>query len=110
MVEGGINPRGQIVTLQAGTGQVAWTAAADATWLSCTPGGTIGAGGSAPMTVSIIAAPGAGIYNGTITVRWPDAPQVVIAVTLQVGSLSIGPGSLTFAMTAGDGNPPGQTV
>jgi len=77
----------------AGTGEMSWSASADANWLSVTPGS-----GSAPTEVNITASPAGlspGTYNAQITFTAAgaaDSPQV-IPVTLVVQS---GPEQMLF--------------
>jgi hypothetical protein len=118
--EQGSNPAGQTLTISnTGTGTLAWTATEPIPWLVGSPGsGSLGAGQSAPMAVSVNTAGLApGSYSGTITVTAPGATSsprtVAISLTVtppaSVPALGVSPASMSFSAEQGS-NPTGQTL
>jgi hypothetical protein len=102
----GGSPESKTVTVRnSGDGTMSWSAADDAPWLSLSPAtGSLGAGESAAVTVSVASASlAAGGYAATITVTAPGAtgsPESV-AVSLTVNP----PGQRALTVTgAGDGS------
>jgi len=102
----GGSPESKTVTVRnSGDGTMSWSAADDVAWLSLAPvSGSLGAGQSATVTVSVAsAALAAGGYAATITVTAPGAtgsPESV-AVSLTVNP----PGQRALTVTgAGDGS------
>ncbi|HYW41903.1 MAG TPA: hypothetical protein VE959_03535 [Bryobacteraceae bacterium] len=114
-VTGGSVPSAQSIQItNSGTGTLAWTATASASWLSLSA-----ASGTAPSTLSVSVSPaalGAGTYNGTIQISATGSSNspVSIAVTLTVtaapASLVVTPQALTFQYTAGGAVPAAQNV
>lgn len=85
---GPVPPAKSFTFTNTGGGTLSWTAAPDATWLSCAPGAG-GTGGSTAVSVSPIAL-AAGTYTGHIVVTAPGADNtpVSLPVTLNVFAAS----------------------
>jgi type II secretory pathway pseudopilin PulG len=108
-IQGQSNPGGQTITIaNTGGAPFDWTASADSSWLSASPGsGTVAAGQTGQVTVKVkISGLTPDSYNGKVTIQASDSsgmqvqgsPQVV-SVTLTVAqpcTLQVTPGSLTF--------------
>jgi uncharacterized protein (TIGR03437 family) len=111
----GAVPSAQTVDItNGGSGTLAWTATASATWLSLSA-----TSGTAPTALFVSVAPaglGAGTYTGAIQISAAGASNspVSIAVTLVVAapppSLVVSPQALTFQYTAGGAVPAAQSV
>ena len=115
---GGALPSAQSFTItDSGSGTLAWTATASATWLSLSA-----ASGTAPSTVAVSVAPAllsAGTYNGTVTIAATGASNspITIAVTLVVTAaqvapavLVVAPQTLSFQYAVGGTVPASQSV
>jgi hypothetical protein len=104
--QGGANPASQGVQLSnSGGGTLTWTAAPSAAWLSVTPSsGSLGAGRSQTLTISVnTASLAGGTYMASVTVTAAgvsNSPQSV-AVTLNVNAVpKIGASPLSLSFTA----------
>ena len=107
---GGAVPQSQSIQIaNSGTGTLAWTATASASWLSVSA-----ASGTAPSTLSVSVSPagmGAGTYNGTVQIsaagaaNSPVSVVVTLTVTALPASLVVAPQALTFQYTAGGAAP-----
>jgi uncharacterized protein (TIGR03437 family) len=112
---GGTLPPAQSVQIaNGGTGTLAWTATASATWMALSP-----ASGTAPSTLSVSVSPAGlspGTYNGTVQIAAPGSANspLSVAVTLTVTapppSLVVAPQTLTFLYTVGSALPAAQDV
>jgi uncharacterized protein (TIGR03437 family) len=112
---GGSAPAAQSIQItNSGSGTLAWTATASASWLSLSA-----SSGTAPSTLSVsIATSGltAGSYNGTVQIASSGASNtpVTVAVTLTVAvpapSLAVSPTSLSFSYTNGGSLPAAQNL
>ena len=112
---GGAAPPSQSFQIaNGGTGTLAWTATASASWLSVST-----SSGTAPSTLSVSVSPAglaAGTYNGTVQISATGASNsplsvvVTLTVTALPASLVVAPQALTFQYTAGSGAPAGQDV
>ena len=109
---GGQVPASQNVTLSASGGTVAYTTAISyqsgqpTGWLNATQSGTIAAGSTGVVQVSVNGSSlAAGTYNGTVTITAPGVTgsPTTVNVTLVVapGTLSVAPASLVFNEVAG---------
>lgn len=117
--EGGPNPVPQAATVRNNdTGNMDWSAASGAAWLSVTPsGGRLHTHESQEVQVSVnVAGLGAGTHNGTITFTAPNS-QAPTSRTLQVSlTVSAGPAiglsatSLTFNAPLNGPDPAAQNV
>ena len=115
LTAGGAAPAAQSVQItNSGTGTLAWTASANAAWLSVSP-----ASGTAPSTLSVSVSPaglGAGTYTGSIQVtaagasNSPTSIAVTLTVTEAPASLAVAPQTLTFQYTNGAAVPASQNV
>jgi uncharacterized protein (TIGR03437 family) len=97
-----------------GTGTLAWTATASASWLSVSS-----ASGTAPSTLSVSVSPGslgAGTYTGTVQIsaagaaNSPLSVPVTLTVTALPASLVVAPQAVTFQFTAGGSAPAAQDI
>jgi uncharacterized protein (TIGR03437 family) len=112
---GGTTPAAQSVQIaNAGTGTLAWTAAASDTWITVSP-----ASGTAPSTLSVSISPAglnAGTYTGSVQVastgasNTPASVGVTLTVTEVPASLAVAPPALTFQYTYGGALPPAQNL
>jgi uncharacterized protein (TIGR03437 family) len=112
---GGDAPAAQSVQIaNAGSGTLAWTAAASATWMTVSP-----ASGTAPSTLSVsVSTAGltAGTYTGSVQIAAAGASNTPgsIGVTLTVAeapaSLAVAPQTLNFQYPYGGALPPAQNV
>jgi len=112
---GGTAPSAQSIQISnSGSGTLAWTATASASWLSVSP-----ASGTAPSTLSVsisTAGLSAGTYNGNVQItssgasNTPLSVAVMLTVTQPPPSLAVAPAALTFNYTAGAAAPAAQTV
>jgi uncharacterized protein (TIGR03437 family) len=112
---GGGAPAAQSIQIaNAGTGTLAWTAAASATWLTVSP-----ASGTALSTLSVSVSPvglSAGTYTGSVQIasagasNTPASVGVTLTVTEAPASLAVAPLALTFQYTYGGALPPAQNV
>jgi uncharacterized protein (TIGR03437 family) len=111
---GGAPPAAQTIQMtNSGTGTLAWTATASASWLSVTP-----ASGTAPSTLSVSVSPAsltAGTYQGTVQIsagasNSPLSIGVTFTVTQVQASLAVAPQVLTFQYAAGGAIPPAQSL
>jgi uncharacterized protein (TIGR03437 family) len=109
---GGTVPASQNVTLSATGGTVAYTTAIGyqsgqpTGWLNATQGGTIAAGATGAVAVSVNGSSlAAGTYNGTVTIAASGVTgsPITVNVTLVVapGTLAVTPSSLVFSEVAG---------
>jgi uncharacterized protein (TIGR03437 family) len=98
----------------SGSGTLAWTATASASWLAVSP-----ASGTAPSTLSISVSPGtmsAGAYTGNIQIassgasNTPLSIPVTLTITEPPPVLAIAPQALTFNYPVGGSSPAAQTV
>ncbi len=98
----------------SGSGTLAWTATANATWISLSA-----SSGTAPSTLSVSISPtglSAGTYTGSIQIvatgasNTPASIGVTLVVTQAAPSLVLGLQSLTFQFTNGGVAPVAQTV
>ncbi len=100
---GGATPAAQTLSVgNAGTGTLAWTAAADSFWIALSA-----TSGTTPGTLSVSASGAnlaAGSYAGTVTIRSTGLAPVALPVTLVVeGSQSAG--TITAVVNAGSYQP-----
>jgi uncharacterized protein (TIGR03437 family) len=112
---GGTVPATQSIQItNSGSGTLAWTATASASWLAVSP-----ASGTAPSTLSVSIAPAglsAGTYSGSVQIlstgasNTPQSVTVTLTVAQPPPSLAISPQALTFNYTAGGSVPAAQTV
>jgi uncharacterized protein (TIGR03437 family) len=112
---GGDAPAAQSVQIaNAGTGTLAWTAAASDTWMTVSP-----ASGTAPSTLSVSISPAglsAGTYTGSVQIasagasNTPASVGVTLTVTEAPASLAVAPSALTFQYTYGGTLPPAQNL
>jgi hypothetical protein len=110
---GGSNPAAQMISLSSTGGNVNYTTATSATWLSVTP-----ASGMTPGNLSVSVNPSglaAGTYTGNVTVTAAGASNSpkTVGVTLNVTAsptLNASPASLTFAYQIGGSNPAAQMI
>jgi uncharacterized protein (TIGR03437 family) len=112
---GGTAPAAQSIQItNSGSGTLAWTATASASWFSVSP-----ASGTAPSTLSVsISTAGltAGTYNGNIQIsstgasNTPFTVAVTLIVTQAPPSLAVARQALTFSYTAGGAVPAAQSV
>jgi uncharacterized protein (TIGR03437 family) len=112
---GGTVPAAQSVQItNSGTGTLAWTAAATASWLTLSA-----TTGTAPSTLAVSFAPAglsAGTYTGTVQISATgvsDSPlsiAVTLTVTAAPASLVVAPQALTFQYTAGGAAPAAQDI
>jgi uncharacterized protein (TIGR03437 family) len=114
---GGTVPSAQSIQItNSGTGTLAWSATASASWLTLSA-----ASGTAPSTLSVSISPAslsAGPYTGNIQLSATGASNspLTIAVSLTVGaavvppSLAVTPKTLTFNYTSGGTLPAAQSV
>ncbi len=112
---GGAAPAAQSVQIaNGGTGTLAWTATASASWLSVSA-----ASGTAPSTLSVSVSPAglaAGTYNGTVQIsatgaaNSPVSVVVTLTVTAAPASVVVAPQALTFQYTAGSAAPAAQDI
>jgi uncharacterized protein (TIGR03437 family) len=112
---GGAVPSAQSIQItNSGSGTLAWTATASASWLSVSP-----ASGTAPSTLSISISPArlaAGTYSGNIQItssgasNTPLSVVVSLTVTPAPPSLAVAPQALAFNYTAGGAAPAAQSV
>jgi hypothetical protein len=114
--QGGAAPAAQSATVtNSGGGTMTWTASGDAPWLSASStSGSLGAGASSTVSLAVDPAGlAAGIYIGTLSISGGTSTQTV-AVHLTINTppalLTVTPSSLSFAATAGGGNPTAQTM
>jgi uncharacterized protein (TIGR03437 family) len=112
---GGTAPPVQSIQIaNSGTGTLAWTATASASWLSL-----YATSGTAPSTPAVAVSPaglGPGTYNGTIQIsaagatNSPQSVTVTLTVTAAPASLVAAPQALTFQYTAGGAIPAAQDI
>jgi uncharacterized protein (TIGR03437 family) len=112
---GGTVPSAQSIQItNSGSGTLAWTATASASWLSISP-----ASGTAPSTLSVSISPAglsAGTYTGNVQIastgasNTPLSVGVTLTVTQSPPALSIAPQALTFNYTVGGAAPAAQSV
>jgi uncharacterized protein (TIGR03437 family) len=112
---GGAAPSAQSIQItNSGSGTLAWTATASASWLSVSA-----ASGTAPSTLSVsisTAGLSAGTYNGNIQLsstgasNTPLSVAVSLTVTQAPPALAVAPQALTFNYTAGGAAPAAQSV
>jgi hypothetical protein len=112
---GGSTPATQMIALSSSGGNVNYTTATSATWLSVSP-----ASGTTPGNLSVSVNPSglaAGTYTGNVTVTAAGASNSpkTVGVTLNVTAallptLGVNPASLTFAYQIGGTTPMGQMV
>jgi uncharacterized protein (TIGR03437 family) len=97
-----------------GTGTLAWSATASASWLSLSA-----ASGTAPSTLSVSILPTsltAGTYTGNIQIsatgasNSPVTVAVTLTVTAAVVSLAVAPKTLTFNYASGGSIPAAQSI
>jgi uncharacterized protein (TIGR03437 family) len=112
---GGTIPASQSIEItNSGGVTLAWSAIANAAWLSVSP-----SSGTAPGTISLAVAPGGltvGRYNGTVQVSSAGASNspvsISVALTVAAGppTLTVSPQVLTFNYTIGSAAPATQSV
>jgi uncharacterized protein (TIGR03437 family) len=112
---GGTAPSAQSIQItNSGSGTLAWTAKASASWLTVSP-----ASGTAPSALSVsISTAGliAGTYSGSVQISSTSASNtplsvvVTLTVTQPPPSLGIAPQALTFNYTVGGSAPAAQSV
>jgi hypothetical protein len=115
----GVGPasRVPVAVTNAGSGNLAWTAAAQAStgtgWLAVSPSSGLNSG-----TITITADPSSlaqGVYNGSVTVSAAGSVPTVIAVTFTLRdqtppSLQLANQPLNFFVVAGGSSPPAQRI
>jgi uncharacterized protein (TIGR03437 family) len=112
---GGTVPAAQDVQItNSGTGTLAWSATASASWISLSA-----ASGTAPSTLSVSVSPAGmspGTYNGTVQItstgsaNSPVSVAVTLTITAPPASLVVAPQAIAFQYTAGSAGPPAQDI
>jgi uncharacterized protein (TIGR03437 family) len=112
---GGTVPAAQSIQItNSGSGTLAWTATASASWLTVSP-----SSGTAPSTLSVSVSPAgmsAGTYTGDVQIsasgasNTPFSVAVTLVVTQALPSLAISPQALTFNYSVGGSVPAAQSV
>jgi uncharacterized protein (TIGR03437 family) len=112
---GGTAPPAQSIQItNSGSGTLAWTATASASWFTVSP-----ASGTAPSTLSVSVSPAAlsaGTYTGSVQIsssgasNTPLSMPVTLTVTQALPSLAVAPQALTFDYAVGGTAPAAQTV
>ncbi len=112
---GGTAPSAQSIQItNSGSGTLAWTATASASWLSVSP-----ASGTAASTLSVSISPAGlsgGTYNGNVQIsstgasNTPLSVAVTLTVTQPLPSLAVAPQALSFNYAVGGAVPAAQSV
>jgi Viral BACON domain len=110
----GPNPTPQTVQLNSAGGSLAWTAVANAPWLSVSPSSGI-TSASLQVSVNSFSLSG-GTYNGIVTILWFGAvnsiQQINVNLTVVVPppAIVLSPGSMSFVAVIGQPAPPSQAL
>jgi len=112
---GGAAPASQSIQItNSGSGTLAWSATANASWIALSS-----SSGTAPSTLTVSVSPNGlapGSYSGTVQISStgasnnPQSITVTFAVAQGTPVLSVSPSALTFSYSVGDPAPAGQTV